>query len=55
VQSDISTAFGALKPKRKFVSIEAETRAWKKPWQRNLHGGESIFLKRIRHPELVDG
>jgi len=33
---DVSTAFGALKPKRKFVSIEEETRGMEKAVGRQM-------------------
>ena len=39
---DVSTAFGALKPKRKFVSIEAETKGMEKAV------GKQIGSKRTR-------
>jgi hypothetical protein len=33
---DVSTAFGALKPRRKFVSIEAETAAMERAVARQV-------------------
>jgi len=47
---DISTAFGALKPKRKFVSIEEETESMEKAIGKQIGSKNRSDRRRLLRP-----